>query len=107
MNFRDPYNLEVVSRLRRYGLQMASAPSGVHRDGPLVGKTVVLTGTLSRPRTEVGRAIKMAGGRPSGSVSKKTDFVVAGPGAGRKLTKARELGIRVLTEAELDAMLDA
>ncbi len=68
-------------------------------DRPLAGKTVVVTGTLaSLGRQEIGRLIKDLGGKVTGSVSKKTDFVVAGESAGSKLTKARELGVKVLDE---------
>ncbi len=79
-------------------------------EGPTVreafaGKTFVLTGTLERyTRDEASAIIEGFGGKTSGSVSKKTDYVLAGEAAGSKLTKAKELGIRVLSEAEFEEM---
>ena len=74
----------------------------------LEGKTVVVTGTLVRfKRDEIKELILRHGGKASGSVSKKTDFVVAGEEAGSKLTKAQELGVKVLTEDEFVAMIEA
>ena len=81
----------------------AAAPA---QAGPFVGKTCVLTGTLSSmSRDEAGELIRQAGGTVSGSVSKKTDFVIAGEEAGSKLDKAKELGVKILSEAEFRAML--
>jgi DNA ligase (NAD+) len=74
--------------------------------GPLAGKTLVLTGTLpTLKREEAARLIEQAGGHVAGSVSKKTHYVVAGEEAGSKLDKARELGVPVLDEAGLHALL--
>ena len=68
--------------------------------GPLDGRTLVVTGTLEGfSRQEAEEAIRAAGGKPAGSVSKKTDYLVAGESAGSKLTKAQELGVPVLDEA--------
>ena len=76
--------------------------------GPFAGKTVVLTGTLpSLTREQATAMIEAAGGKTSGSVSKKTDFVLAGADAGSKLAKAQELGLVILNEAEFRKMLDA
>jgi DNA ligase (NAD+) len=73
-------------------------PAGAAQ-GPLVGKTVVVTGTLpGYSRQDAEEAIRAAGGKPGGSVSKKTDYVVAGESAGSKLAKAQELGVAVLDE---------
>ena len=72
-----------------------------HGGGPLSGKTFVLTGTLSVPRDEVVERIDAAGGKVTGSVSKKTDYVVAGDDPGSKLEKATKLGVAVLDEAGL------
>ena len=71
----------------------------------LAGLTFVLTGTLGRPRSEAKRQIEAAGGKVTGSVSRKTDYVVAGEDPGSKATRAAELGIPVLDEAGLDTML--
>ena len=72
----------------------------------IAGKTVVVTGTLGKyGREEIEALIRELGGKPAGSVSKKTDFVVAGEKAGSKLDKAKQLGVRVLTEAEFEKMV--
>ena len=69
-------------------------------EGAFAGKTVVFTGTISIPRAEAKRMVESSGGTVSGSVSRKTDFVVAGEDPGSKYDKARELGVRILTEEE-------
>ncbi|HMO65406.1 MAG TPA: helix-hairpin-helix domain-containing protein, partial [Verrucomicrobiota bacterium] len=100
--FRDPRNRRLVERLRAAGLnfksslhQPAAAP------GPFAGKTFVLTGALPTLTREQATAwIEARGGRVSGSVSKKADYVRAGEEAGSKLDKARQLGVPVLDEAE-------
>jgi len=103
--FREPRNRELVERLREAGLQFeyrVERPRG----GPLEGLTFVLTGTLPTLTREQARAlIEAAGGKVTSSVSKKTDYVVAGEEAGSKLTKARELGIKIIDEAGLRRML--
>ena len=74
-------------------------PAGEGSTGPLDGKTLVVTGTLEGfTRPEAEEAIRAAGGKPAGSVSKKTDYLVAGESAGSKLAKAQELGVPVLDE---------
>jgi DNA ligase (NAD+) len=79
---------------------------GAATEGPLSGKTVVVTGTLEGfSREEAEAAVRAAGGKPAGSVSKKTDYVVAGPGAGSKLARAEELGVAVLDEAGFRKLL--
>ncbi|MFM8539616.1 MAG: BRCT domain-containing protein, partial [Planctomycetaceae bacterium] len=76
------------------------------RDGPLTGRTLVVTGTLEGySREEAEEAIRQAGGRAAGSVSKKTDYLVAGAEAGSKLDKARTLGVPVLDEAAFTRLL--
>ncbi len=107
--FEQPHNREVVEQLRAAGI------SWVEHDGegdlspkPLAGKTFVLTGTLPvLTRDEAKEMIEAAGGKVSGSVSKKTTYVVAGEEAGSKLDKARELGIEILDETGLRALLPA
>lgn len=77
-------------------------------EGPLKGKTLVVTGTLTRfKRDEIEQLIGRLGGRAASSVSKKTDYLLAGENAGSKLDKARALGIPVLNEDEFQAMIDA
>ena len=72
----------------------------IQQDGPLTGKIFVITGTLSKwSRKEAEALVEKAGGRASGSVSKKTDYVLAGENAGSKLAKAEQLGVEVLDEA--------
>ena len=102
--FLEKSNRELVGRLRSAGLQFRGKKR--ERGTQLVSKTFVLTGTLARnSRDEAKKLIENAGGRVSGSVSKKTDFVVAGEDAGSKLDKARVLGVKVIGEDELLAML--
>jgi DNA ligase (NAD+) len=97
---------ELVERLRGYGLQMEEEGPAPPSEGPLVGKTVVLTGTMPNlTRPDATARIEAAGGKVTGSVSKKTDFLVAGADPGTKLTKAQELGTEVLDEDGLLALL--
>jgi DNA ligase (NAD+) len=99
--FREPRNQQLVERLREAGLQFTYASKRPKR-GPLTGKTFVLTGTLPNlSRDEAKRLIESAGGKVAGSVSKKTNYVVAGDEAGSKLTKAQDLGVPIVTEEEL------
>jgi DNA ligase (NAD+) len=99
--FSDAGNRELVSRLRKAGLQFTYA-STRPKAGPLHGRTLVITGTLpTLSRDEARLLIEQAGGKVSSAVSKKTSYVVVGEDAGSKLVKARELGIPTLTEDEL------
>ena len=83
------------------------APRTTAGTGPLAGKSVVVTGTIEGfSREEAEEAVRAAGGKPVGSVSKKTDYVVAGPGAGSKLTRAQELGVPILDADGFRALLD-
>jgi DNA ligase (NAD+) len=105
--FREPRNRQLVERLRAAGLQF-TYESARPKGGPLRGLTFVLTGTLPNlSRDEAKRLIESAGGKVSGSVSKKTSYLVAGDEAGTKLTKAQELGIRIVTEEELLDLIKA
>ena len=102
--FDEPKNVALVERLRAAGLTMTGHKK--QRATTLAGKTFVLTGTLERhTRDEAKQLIEDAGGRVSGSVSKKTDYVVAGAEAGSKLDKAKELGVAVIDEAELERLV--
>ena len=102
--FDEPRNAELVSRLKAAGLQFEHVKK--RTAGPLAGKTFVLTGTLPTwSREEAKEQIEAAGGKVSGSVSKKTSYVVAGEEAGSKLDKAKELGIIILDEAGLRELL--
>ena len=100
--FREPHNTELVERLRKAGLQFEQAIKPKKKAGALAGKTFVLTGVLpTLKREEAKEKIEAAGGKVVGSVSKKTDYVVAGEDAGSKLDKANELGVAVIGEGEL------
>jgi DNA ligase (NAD+) len=102
--FQEPKNRELVEQLRKAGLAFTGKKK--QRGTTLAGKTFVLTGTLAHfTRDEAKRMIEDAGGRVSGSVSKKTDFVVAGDDAGSKLDKAQELGVKVIGEKEMQRLL--
>lgn len=105
--FAQPHNVEVVEQLLAAGVQpKESEGEGDDRPRPLLGKTLVLTGTLpTLSRDEAQALIEDAGGKVSGSVSKKTSYVIAGEEAGSKLEKARTLGVTVLDEAGLRALL--
>ncbi|HEY8987796.1 MAG TPA: BRCT domain-containing protein, partial [Candidatus Limnocylindrales bacterium] len=82
------------------------APREKTAGGPLAGKSIVVTGTIEGySREEAEQAVRDAGGKPAASVSKKTDYVVAGPGAGSKLGKAEELGIPILDAAAFASLL--
>lgn len=102
--FRDPLMRESIARMRAAGVKAEAAkPAAAAADAshPLYGKTVVLTGTLSRMgRDEAAKRLEALGAKVSGSVSKKTDLVIAGESAGSKLTKARDLGVQVLEDEE-------
>src|SRR6185437_4202822 len=101
--FAEPKNRELVGELRSAGLTMKGKKK--ERGTKLAGKTFVLTGTLAHyTRDEAKKMIEDAGGKVTGSVSKKTDYVVAGADAGSKLDKARELGVQVVDEAEMQRL---
>ena len=100
----NPQSRHLVERLKEAGVNMTAAEQG--SDQRFAGMTFVLTGALSRfTRDEASSMIEARGGKASGSVSKKTTYVVAGEAAGSKLRKAQELGIRVLTEEEFLALM--
>jgi DNA ligase (NAD+) len=104
--FQNPQSRHLIETLRRAGVNFESqeAPAGTR----FAGKTFVVTGALSHfSRSEANAAIEANGGKASGSVSKKTSYVVAGEDAGSKLTKAQSLGVPVLTEEEFLQMLQA
>jgi DNA ligase (NAD+) len=107
--FHLPANRVLIERLQQAGLQLAAEEGATEADpGLLTGKTFVLTGTLPNlSRTEAAAKIEAAGGKVTSSVSKATDYVVAGEKAGSKLEKAEKLGIAVLSEADLLALLNA
>ncbi len=106
--FRDPRNIDLIQRLKVAGVKTETdAASSALLDERFVGKTFVLTGKLENyTRDEAAKLIEDRGGRVSSSVSKKTDYVVAGSDAGSKLTKAESLGVAVLAEEQFSAMIN-
>jgi DNA ligase (NAD+) len=104
--FAQPHNREVVEQLRAVGIHWPEGPPAPAALLPLAGKTFVLTGTLpTLGRDEAKDLLEAAGAKVSGSVSRKTHYVVAGEEAGSKLDKARELGVPVIDEARMRALL--
>jgi DNA ligase (NAD+) len=102
--FREPRNRELIKQLREAGLKFTGKKK--ERGTKLAGKTFVLTGTLAHyTRDEAKKMIEDAGGKVTGSVSKKTDYVVAGADAGSKLDKAKELGVKVIDEKGMAELL--
>jgi DNA ligase (NAD+) len=100
--FSHPRHQELVEKLRRHGVNFVSRERVSRGDGPLTGRTVVITGVLPGiAREEAARRLEAAGAKVSGSVSRKTDYVVAGEAAGTKLEKARLLGVRTVSWDEL------
>ena len=105
--FAEPHNREVIAQLIAAGVHWEEGAGSPISTSPISGKTFVLTGTLpSLTRDEAKERIEALGGKASGSVSKKTDFVVAGAEAGSKLVKAQELGVTVVDEAGLMELLE-
>jgi DNA ligase (NAD+) len=107
--FREPHNREAIEQLRAAGVRWEEGPPPARpSDGPFAGRIVVLTGTLAAMSREQARErVEALGAKVTGSVSKKTDYVVAGADAGSKLDRAQELGVRVLDEAEFLKLLGA
>ena len=104
--FAEPHNLEVIRALRDAGVAWSDVAVSLPASGAAAGKVFVLTGTLpTLARDDAKALIEAAGGKVSGSVSKKTDFVVAGADAGSKLEKAQGLGVAVIDEAQLQTLL--
>jgi len=104
--FANPRNLETIEKLKSHGVNttLLSAPAA---EGPLSGKTVVITGSLENmSRAEAHQKIRAAGGKPAGSVSRKTDFVVAGAAPGSKYDKAVKLGVKIISEREFLELLE-
>ena len=104
--FQNPLHVDLIRRLKEVGVKMETDGGGKMLDERFVGKTFVLTGKLEKyTRDEAAKLIEDRGGRVSSSVSKKTDYVVAGEDAGSKLTKAEGLGVKVLGEPDFTNML--
>jgi len=107
--FQDEKNRGVIEELRKSGLNLGERDPRVEKkeSAGITGTTWVITGTLSQSREEIAEIIRQHGGKVSGSVSKKTTYLLAGEEAGSKLEKAAELKVRVLTEQEFRAMLES
>lgn len=104
--FQEKQNRKIIARLEKLGVRPQIEPRRTQTAGsPFAGSTWVITGTLSQPREEIAEMIIQRGGKVSGSVSKKTNYVLAGDAAGSKLEKAKQLGVRVVDEAEFLKML--
>jgi DNA ligase (NAD+) len=105
--FNDKMNKDIINRLRKSGVRFPETETGM-KAGPLTGKTFVLTGTLADfSRSRAQKAIESLGGKVTSSVSKKTDYVVAGESPGSKLDKARKLGVAILDEAAFKKLIGA
>ncbi|MGL4668776.1 MAG: helix-hairpin-helix domain-containing protein, partial [Saezia sp.] len=106
--FAQTHNREVIEELRKLGVHWEDGQADGDRPKPLIGLTFVLTGSLpTLGRDEAKEILENLGAKVSGSVSKKTDYVVAGEEAGSKLTKAQELGVKVLDEAGMLALVQS
>ncbi len=106
--FSEKENLQTLEKLKKIGLTISNPDyeaANKRERGPLDGLTIVVTGTLSKPRNEIEELIERLGGHAAGSVSKKTSYVLAGEEAGSKLEKARALGVKVINEEEFDKMI--
>jgi len=104
--FAERHNVDVIAALLNCGVAPQETEAMPVEAQPLVGKTFVLTGTLGMPRDEAKEKLEALGAKVAGSVSKKTDYVVAGSEAGSKLDKARELGVTVLDETQFLELLE-
>jgi DNA ligase (NAD+) len=103
--FRNEKNSEIIQQMLAAGVNPEQHQA--KRSGNLTGKTIVVTGTLKKfSRQQVQQTIRQAGGKPAGSVSKKTDFVLAGENAGSKLDKANKLGVEIINEEQFMEMID-
>jgi len=103
--FSEKENLRTFNALKELGISISNPDYEANRlkeKRPLDGLTIVVTGTLSRPRIEIEKLIERLGGHAAGSVSKKTNYVLAGQEAGSKLEKAKKLGIRIINEKEFN-----
>ena len=103
--FANTTNQELIESLEKAGIKMDESVSTVVASSALAGKSIVVTGTLVKyGREEIERRLRDLGAKASGSVSKKTDYLLAGEKAGSKLEKARELGVRIITEEEFEKL---
>ena len=104
--FQEPHNRDLIARLKKAGLKPTVEPRKTS-DSAITGTTWVITGTLSQPRDEIAELIISRAGRVSGSVSKKTTYLLAGDEAGGKLEKAKKLGVKIIDEKAFRRMLES
>jgi len=103
--FANKTNQDLIESLEKAGIKMDESVATVAASSALAGKSIVVTGTLVKyGREEIERRLRDIGAKASGSVSKKTDYLLAGEKAGSKLEKARELGVRIITEEEFEKL---
>ncbi|HLX54458.1 MAG TPA: BRCT domain-containing protein, partial [Aquella sp.] len=103
--FAEKHNIDVINKLIAYGVTYPVVKANNNYNPNITGKTFVLTGTLEKySREEAKEKIELFGGKVSGSVSKKTDYVVAGVESGSKLDKATELGITIIDETQFEKL---
>jgi DNA ligase (NAD+) len=105
--FRQPHNQEVIRQLLDAGIHWSEEEPAADQKLPLEGKTFVLTGSLSRPRGQLKAELQALGAKVAGSVSKKTDYLVAGEAAGSKLNRAQDLNVTILDEEGLEQLLES
>jgi len=105
--FNDKENLHTLDKLKKLGLDVSNPDfeSGEKEKKPLEGLTIVITGTLSKPRNEIEELIERQGGHAAGSVSKKTSYVLAGSDPGSKYDKAKSLGVKILSEDDFNKLI--
>jgi DNA ligase (NAD+) len=106
--FSEKENLQTLETLKKLGLMISNPDyvAGLRKEkGPLDGLTIVVTGTLSKPRNEIEELIERLGGHAAKSVSKKTSYVLAGADPGSKYEKAKSLGVKILTEDEFNKLI--
>jgi DNA ligase (NAD+) len=103
--FRKPHNRDLIARLKKAGVKPTVEPREASASA-IAGMTWVITGTLSQPRDQIAEMIIEHGGKVSGSVSKKTNYLLAGEEGGSKLDKAKKLGVKIIGEKEFRRMLE-
>ena len=104
--FQESHNRDLIARLKKAGVKPTVEPRK-KSDSAIGGTNWVITGTLSQPRDEIAEIIIARGGKVSGSVSKKTNYVLAGDEAGSKLEKAKKLGVKIIDEKEFRRLLES
>ena len=106
--FSEKENLKTLDTLKKLGVKLSNPDyeaAAKKERGPLDGLTIVVTGTLSRPRNEIEELVESLGGHAAGSVSKKTSYVLAGDEAGSKLKKAKALGVKIINEDAFNKLI--